>query len=85
MRVKLDELKKDATFSSESSRSVKAIDILNDLSRYIPEQIDVVLSSVIVGVDSVLISGDTGGFDAVDDVKNSLENAVLFKRSRCRS
>jgi type II secretion system protein L len=79
MRVKLDELKKDATFSGEASRPVMAIDILNDISRYIPEQIDVVLSSVIVGVDSVLISGDTGGFDAVDDVKSSLENAVLFK------
>ena len=52
---------------------------MNDISRTIPKQIDVVLSSVIVGVDSVLISGDTGGFDAVDDVKNSLEDAALFK------
>ena len=56
-----------------------AIDVLNDISRYIPKQIDVELTSVIIGADSVLISGDTGGFDAVDDVKNSLENAVLFK------
>ena len=79
MRVKLDELKKGATFSSEANRSVMAIDILNDISRYIPEQIDVALSSIIIGADSVLISGDTGGFDAVDDIKNSLENAVLFK------
>ena len=79
MRVKLDELKTDATFSSETGRQVMAIDILNDISRYIPAQIDVVLSSIIIGGDSVLISGDTGGFDAVDDVKNSLENAVLFK------
>jgi len=79
MRVKLDELKKDATFSSEASRPVKAIDILNDISRHIPQQIDVVLSSIIIGLDSVLISGDTGGFDAVDEVKNSLENAILFK------
>ena len=56
-----------------------AIDVLNDISRYIPVQIDVELTSVIIGADSVLISGDTGGFDAVDDVKNGLENAVLFK------
>ena len=79
MRVKLEELNKNATFSAETSRSAMAIDVLNDISRYIPEQIDVVLSSVIIGADSVLISGNTGGFDAVDEVKNSLENAVLFK------
>jgi hypothetical protein len=79
MRVMLDELKTGATFSSGASRPVMAIDILNDISRYIPQQIDVVLSSIIIGVDSVLISGDTGGFDAVDDVKSSLENAALFK------
>lgn len=79
MRVKLDELKKNATFAADSAQPVKAIDILNDISRYIPEQIDVTLTNVIIGGDSVLISGDTGGFDAVDDVKNSLEEAALFK------
>lgn len=79
MRVKLQEIKKDATFSAETNRSALAIDVFNDISRHIPKQIDVVLSSIIIGADNVLISGDTGGFDAVDDVKNSLENAVLFK------
>ena len=79
MRVKLQEVKKTDTFSAETNRSAMAIDVLNDISRYIPAQIDVALTSVIIGVDSVLISGDTGGFDAVDDVKNSLENAALFK------
>ena len=79
MRVKLKEVKKTDTFSAETNRSAMAIDVLNDISRYIPAQIDVGLTSVIIGADSVLISGDTGGFDAVDDVKNSLEDAVLFK------
>lgn len=79
MRVKLQEVKKTDTFSAETNRSAMAIEVLNDISRYIPAQIDVALTSVIIGVDSVLISGDTGGFDAVDDVKNSLEKAVLFK------
>ena len=79
MRVKMQEIKKDATFSVETNRSVLAIDVLNDISRHIPKQIDVVLSSIIIGADNVLISGDTGGFAAVDDVKNSLENAALFK------
>jgi len=79
MRVKLQEIKKNATFSIETNRSVMTIDVLNDISRYIPKQIDVVLSSIIIGADNVLISGDTGGFDAVDDVKSNLENAALFK------
>ncbi|MEN8243516.1 MAG: type II secretion system protein GspL [Thermodesulfobacteriota bacterium] len=79
MRVKLQEIKKGATFSIETNRSVLAIDVLNDISRHIPKQIDVALSSIIIGADNVLISGDTGGFDAVDDVKSSLENAALFK------
>ena len=79
MRVKLQEIRKNATFSIETNRSVMTIDVLNDISRHIPKQIDVVLSSIIIGADNVLISGDTGGFDAVDDVKSSLENAALFK------
>jgi Tfp pilus assembly PilM family ATPase/Tfp pilus assembly protein PilN len=79
MRVKLQELKKEATFKADTNRTVLAIDVLNDISRHIPEQIEVELSNIIINADSVLISGETGGFDAVDDVKNSLEDADLFK------
>jgi len=79
MRVKLNDAKTADSFSGEISRSVLAIDILNDISRYIPGQTDVELISIIIGADNVLISGNTGGFDAVDDVKNGLERAALFK------
>lgn len=79
MRVKLQELNKEATFKADTNHSVLAIDVLNDISRHIPKQIDVELSNIIINADSVLISGETGGFDAVDDVKNSLEDADLFK------
>ncbi|MCG6908728.1 MAG: type II secretion system protein GspL [Deltaproteobacteria bacterium] len=79
MRVKIKEIKEAETFSAEMGRPVKAIDILNTLSRNIPSRIDVQLVSVIIGTDSVLISGDTAGFDAVDDMKSSLEQAAMFK------
>ncbi|MBW1889089.1 MAG: pilus assembly protein PilM [Deltaproteobacteria bacterium] len=79
MRVKLQDVKNADTFSAGMGRPVKTIDILNDISRFIPDQIDVELVSIIIGSDNVLISGDTGGFDAVDDVKNSLEQATIFK------
>jgi len=79
MRVKLKDAKKSDSFSGETSRSVLTIDILNDISRYIPGQRDVELVSIIIGSDNVLISGNTGGFDAVDAVKNGLERAAVFK------
>ena len=56
------------------------IDILNELSRSIPANMDVQFSRMVVaGDDSVLINGDTDTFNSVDAMKGSLEKTDIFK------
>jgi len=79
MRVKLEAAGKGVSQPGEFATSVKTIDILNDMSRFIPEKQDVELVSIIVGSDTVMVSGNTDTFNAVDDMKSGLERADIFK------
>lgn len=78
MRVKLEESEKQVSQPGQFVTSVKTIDILNDISRFIPENLDVELVSIVVGSDAVVISGDTDTFNAVDDIKGGLEKTDIF-------
>ena len=75
----LEEAQKNLTFPGERSASVKTIDILNNISQLTPAKQDVELVSIVVGADTVVISGNTDTFNAVDDMKNELEDADIFK------
>ena len=79
MRVKLEEAGKNISLPGEFASSAKAIDILNEISRLIPEKQDVELVSIVVGSDNVVVSGNTDTFNAVDDMKNGLERAEIFR------
>jgi hypothetical protein len=79
MRLKLEDVRNSDLYPEASERSIDAIDILNDISKSIPDKIDVALNSIIIGSDSILISGDTDTFNAVDDMKSRLEDAEAFK------
>lgn len=79
MRVKLEEVGKHMSQPGDFATSVRTIDILNDISRLIPEKQDVELVSIVVGSDSVVVSGNTDTFNAVDDMKVGLEKADIFK------
>lgn len=79
MRVKLEDTAKSMSHPGEFAASVKTIDILNDISRLIPEKQDVELVSIVVGSGTVVIAGNTDTFNAVDDMKSRLERADIFK------
>jgi len=79
MRVKLESVAKRISQPGEFKTPVKTIDILNDISRLIPEKQDVELVSLVVGSDNVVLSGNTDTFNAVDDMKSRLEKADIFK------
>lgn len=79
MRVKLEDTAKSMSQPGEFAASVRTIDILNDISRLIPEKQDVELVSIVMGSDNVVISGNTDTFNAVDDMKSRLERADIFK------
>ena len=79
MRTKLAEAQKGVSFPGETGSSAQTIDILNDISRLIPENLDIELISIVSGGDNVLISGNTDTFNAVDDIKTGLEQSDIFK------
>jgi len=79
MQVKLNELKGKNLFSSDSGANIRAIDILNQISKNIPDGTDVQFTRLVIGDDNVQITGDTDTLISVDNMKNGLEKAPEFK------
>ena len=78
MQVKVRESEGKNVFAGSLQDEVLNIDILNDLSRLIPSSIDVIISRFVRGGGSVLISGHTDTFNAVDDIKSALSRSKYF-------
>lgn len=80
MRTKMQEARGNASLPGEIRRSARTIDILRDVSRLVPKAVGVNLTRMVIGTDSVVISGNTDTYKSVDGIKNNLEQAVLFKK-----
>lgn len=70
MRVKFREVGKQLPAGVETRPP--ALEILDDISRRIPDNIDVVFSRLVIGSDNVQITAETDTFNAVDEIKNRL-------------
>jgi Tfp pilus assembly protein PilN len=79
MRIGIEEAQKTDLIPGESGSTIRKIDILNDFSRLIPDQIDVEIVSVVIGEDNVVLSGNTDTFNAVDDMKSRMEKSKLVQ------
>ena len=80
MRVKTDAIKKNSTFPDKAGKNVPVIDILDEISKAIPEDIDVALARLVISPENMMISGDTKTFNFVDDMKSRLEKVKIFKK-----
>ncbi len=80
MKSKIRELKKGDASSGQNPTPVRTIDVLLQVSKLIPNNIEVLLTQMTVGGDAVTISGETGDFNSVDDIKNNVEKGELFKQ-----
>ncbi len=80
MQINLQELKKTAALPGETLPSVRSIDILKRISDSIPESISVVIDRMVIGPETLLISGTTAAFNAVDEIKGHLEQISAFKK-----
>jgi type II secretory pathway component PulL len=78
MEAAMTEAKQNAALPGEGKGDIRSIDILHELSRLIPEKVDVIVTRMVIGEESVLISGDTDTFNAVDEIQNRLEGSELF-------
>ncbi|MDH3345185.1 MAG: PilN domain-containing protein, partial [Desulfobacteraceae bacterium] len=61
-------------------KSMRTIDILNNISNRIPRETDVTLTRMVIGSENVVISGDTDTFNSVDTIKSRLEQEDAFKK-----
>jgi type II secretion system protein L len=80
MQISLQELRKASPNAGEAAAAVRSIDVLRHISESIPEEIAVVFERMVIGADSVLISGTTAAFNAVDEIKGRLERIAGFKK-----
>ena len=79
MRLKIADAQKKTRLTDDSGKSILTIDLLNEISRLIPETVDVEFTRLVIGPENLLIDGNTDTFYAVDEMKNRLETAKLFR------
>jgi len=80
MKISLQELKKNASLPGESLPSARSIDLLKSISESIPDDISVVFDRLVLGPDTILVSGTTAGFNTVEEIKGHLERMSVFKK-----
>ena len=78
MRVRIDELRKISLLPSDGNNTL-AIDILNNISKSIPSDINAKFTRTVIGEDNVVINGDTDTFNSVDTIKSRLEQVDAFQ------
>jgi hypothetical protein len=79
MRVELEEVRKNTFVPGGSGKNIRTVDMLNEISRRIPKETDVEFSRLVVSPDNISIAGETDTYNSVDDIKNNLEKAEIFK------
>jgi len=80
MRNGIQKAQKSSLFPGETHRDIRAIDIFNEISRLIPEEIDVEVTRFVFGVENVMLTGNTDTFNSVNKIKRKLEQVDFFKK-----
>ena len=80
MRISIEDLKKKSIFFGKTDRTIRHIDILNEISKKIPKGMDIEITRLVSGEGDITISGQTGTFNSVDDTKSKLETSGLFRQ-----
>ncbi len=78
MRTAIEELKAVTLTAGTQGERPAAIDILAALSKEITAELDVEIDKLVIGTDNLVITGQTGAFNTVDEVKTRLEQHPMF-------
>lgn len=79
MRVSIDELNKISLYSTDGKKTSMVIDVLNNISKSVPADIDAKFTRTVIGEDNVVINGDSDTFNSVDTIKSRLEENETFQ------
>ena len=80
MRIEIEAANKNALLPGKIDKNIRTIDILNNISKLIPKETDVKLTRLVIGEESVQISGNTDTFNSVDNIKSRLEQVNFFQK-----
>lgn len=80
LKSKIKELKKGGPSGGVNPTQVQSIDVMLQISQLIPPSVDVLMTRMSMGADSLTLSGETAAFNTVDDIKSRLEKGSLFKQ-----
>jgi general secretion pathway protein L len=65
---------------SGNDADVRVLEIIDNISRKIPDTIDVEISGLLFNKGRLVLSGSTDNFNNVDNIKTRLESAALFQK-----
>ncbi|MFQ5486508.1 MAG: type II secretion system protein GspL, partial [Desulfobacterales bacterium] len=85
MRVNIEDLKKKSLFFGQAEKTIRHIDILNEISKQIPKETDIEITRLVIGEGDMTISGQTNTFNSVDDTKSKLETSGVFSQVKIDS
>ncbi|MBN2283530.1 MAG: pilus assembly protein PilM [Deltaproteobacteria bacterium] len=72
LQVKIDEIKKASAAGGGPGMKVSVLDVLGDISKAVPPEVDFLITSFTYDGSSIEIKGETDNFNSVDTIKNSL-------------
>lgn len=79
LRYEIDRLRETSGLPTGLNRNFYQIDVLNDISRLILQETDVVVTRLDAGLDEVVLSGNTDSFQTVDTMKSRLETSDMLE------
>lgn len=80
LKAKVEDLRGSAAFTESNAGNVKVIDMLNDISKKIPDSLDIEFSRFVLGTENLKIAGDTDTYTTVNEMKTKLESIDYFSK-----
>ena len=78
MNTKISELKNAAGGAPGMNLGRRVLEILNDISKRIPKDLEVIVDRMVVDQDGIQIRGTTDNFNTVDAIKKGLESSEMY-------
>jgi general secretion pathway protein L len=78
LRVRISEEKTKKGLLSGSAGETRIMDLLRDISIFIPDAMDFKIDTIVFDPDMIQINGDTDNFNTVDSIKNGLQKSSYF-------
>lgn len=76
----IENAKKRPELSEKTGKNIRTIDILNDISKFVPKDTDVELTRLDIRPENIMITGNTDTFNSVDTMKTQLEKSDIFSK-----